>query len=172
VLPANQFHEIGAEAELAYRLGRDLPARAEPYSEEDVFDAITSIAVTIEIIDSRMRRWRDLTPYWQLADNQVNGALIVGDCCQHWQAINHSKQQAQLLVNGKQVVSAVASSSVGDPFNTMTAAVNSTVNRFGGLKAGDLYTAGSWTGTHFVPPGSIVLARFPGIGEAVVTIEK
>lgn len=171
-LPGGDFHEIGAEAELAYRLGRDLPSRQTPYSEREVREAIACIEVTIEIIDSRMRHWRDQTACWQLADNQMNGALIVGDRCLDWQAIDHSRQQALLLVDGEVAVSATASNSVGDPFTIMTSAVNQTVHRAGGLRAGDIFTAGSWTGTHFVRPGCEIVARFPGIGEARVILEQ
>ncbi|MCP8689778.1 2-keto-4-pentenoate hydratase [Marinobacterium sedimentorum] len=169
-LAAADFHEIGAEAELAYRLGRDLPARDAPYSEAEVRSAIDGIQVTIEIIDSRMRHWREQTAFWQLADSQMNGALIVGDLYADWQNIDHSQQQALLLVDGSEHVSATASNTVGDPFNIMTAAINATVQRFGGLRAGDLFSAGSWTGTCFVEPGCEIIARFPGIGDARVSI--
>ncbi len=169
-LAGADFHEIGAEAELAYRLGKDLPPRAQPYSDAEVRDAIDGLHVTIEIIDSRMKTWRKQTPCWQLADSQMNGALIVGDACPSWQDIDHSQQQALLLVNGEEKVSCTASNTVGDPFNIMTAAINTTVHRFGGLKAGDLFSAGSWTGTFFVEPGCEIIARFPGIGDARVHI--
>jgi 2-keto-4-pentenoate hydratase len=165
-LVAANFHEIGAEAELAYRLGRDLPAREQPYSEAEVREAIDCVQVTIEIIDSRMRHWREQTAFWQLADSQMTGALIAGDTCTAWQNIDHSRQQALLLVNGKVMVSRTYSNTVGDPFNIMTAAINATMQRFDGLKAGDLFSAGSWTGTCFVEPGCEIIARFPGVGDA------
>lgn len=171
-LAGSDFHEIGAEAELAYRLGQDLPARATPYSEAEVRSAIDGIQVTIEIIDSRMQHWREQTAFWQLADSQMNGALIVGDLYADWMHIDHSQQQVLLLVDGIERVSAIASNTVGDPFNIMTAAVNATVSRLDGLKAGDLFSAGSWTGTCFVEPGCEIIARFPGIGDARVCINR
>ncbi len=169
-LTGADFHEIGAEAELAYRLGKDLPPRTQPYTDAEVRAAIECLHVTIEIIDSRMQPWREQTPCWQLSDNQMNGALIVGDAYLPWQDIDPGRQQAILLVNGEEKISCRASNTVGDPFNIMTAAVNATVNRFGGLRAGDLFTAGSWTGTFFVEQGCEITARFPGIGDARVYI--
>src|SRR5271163_1440590 len=40
VLPSSSFNLVGVEAEIAYRLGRDLPPRAEPYSLDEVKQAI------------------------------------------------------------------------------------------------------------------------------------
>jgi 2-keto-4-pentenoate hydratase len=60
----------------------------------------------------------------------------------------------------------VGGNTVIDPFKVVPSAVNQVINRTGGVKAGDLFTAGSCLGTLVVSPGSDVIARFPGIGEA------
>lgn len=165
-IDAGQFHSIGAEAELAYRLGRDLPARDSPYTEDEVRQAIDALVVTIEICDSRLGDWRNSSFYWQSADNQNSAALIIGDLLIDWQSVDMSVQPAELLVNGEVVVSTVAGNTFTDPSVLMVDAVNQSIARVGGLKAGDLFTAGSWTGTTAVQMGSEVIARFPGIGQA------
>lgn len=165
-IDAGQFHSIGAEAELAYRLGRDLPARDTAYTETEVREAIDALVVTIEICDSRLGAWRTSSFYWQSADNQNSAALIIGDLLSDWQSVDMSVQPAELLVNGEVVVNGIASNTFTDPSVLMVDAVNQSIARVGGLKAGDLFTAGSWTGTTAVEPGSEVIARFPGIGQA------
>lgn len=165
-IDAKQFHSIGAEAELAYRLGTDLPARDSDYTEAEVRAAIDALVVTIEVCDSRLGDWRSSSFYWQSADNQNSAALVMGDQMVDWQSVDMSVQPAELLVNGEVLVSRVAGNTFTDPSVLMVEAVNQAIARVGGLKAGDLFTAGSWTGTTDVRPGSEVIARFPGIGQA------
>ena len=52
---------------------------------------------------------------------------------------------------------------------TLFATARAFLERYGGLRAGDVITTGAWTGMHFVDPGAEIVARFPGIGEARVS---
>jgi 2-keto-4-pentenoate hydratase len=61
-LEAMRFRRLGIEAEIAYRLCRDLPAPAEPYTRADVIAAIGAILPAIEIVDSRLAACEDLDP--------------------------------------------------------------------------------------------------------------
>lgn len=165
-VPENLLHEIAAESEIAYRIGRDLPQRDEPYTDEEIRAAIDAIVVNIEICDSRIEGWRDAPFYWQCADNQNSGAMVVGEAFSDWQSVDMAQQEAQLWVDGELKLSVVGGNTVIDPFKVVPSAVNQVINRTGGVKAGDLFTAGSCLGTFVVSPGSDVIARFPGIGEA------
>ena len=51
-LPARGFHLIGIECEIGFRLNKDFPARAQPYSRDEVLRG-ASLNPTIEIVDSR-----------------------------------------------------------------------------------------------------------------------
>src|SRR5580700_5805239 len=42
-LPGGAFHLRLVESEYAFRLGRDLPPRAEPYGREEVEDAVVAV---------------------------------------------------------------------------------------------------------------------------------
>ena len=165
-VPTALLHEIAAESEIAYRIGTDLPKRDTAYSDDEIRAAIDAIVVTIEICDSRIEGWRDAPFYWQCADNQNSGAMVVGEAFANWQSIDMAAQEAQLWVDGEMKLSAVGGNTVVDPFKVVPSAVNQVINRTGAVKAGDLFTAGSCLGTLVVEPGSDVIARFPGIGEA------
>ena len=165
---ADAFHMIGIEAEVAFRLGRDLPARE--YSTADLVEAVSEALVTIEVCDTRLANWKAASPLWKLADFQLNGALVTGSGTRDWQAIDFGKQRAELWVNGRKIAERAGSHPLGSPFNVLPWAVAHCADRVGGLRKGDLVTTGSWTGMEFVAPGDAVLARFPGIGEAGVRI--
>lgn len=166
VVPAGLLHEIAAESEIAYRIGCDLSDSGKPYSDDQIRDAIDAVVVTLEICDSRIDGWRDAPFYWQCADNQNSGAMVVGEAFEAWRGIDMAQQEAQLWIDGHLQVSRVGGNTVSDPFTVVTSAVNQVIQRTGGVKKGDLFTAGSWVGTCVVQPGSEVIARFPGIGEA------
>ena len=167
-LPAANFHWIGIEAELAYRLSADLPPRATPYDDDAIAGAIESVHVAIEVCDSRIRDWKTADPHWKLADNQMNAALVVGAGRPDWRNVDPTRERCTLTVNGEVVGEATGAHPFGDPLKLLPWLANHCAKRRGGLRAGDVVTTGSWTGMSFVEPGADVVANFAGVGEARV----
>ncbi|MFC6671626.1 2-keto-4-pentenoate hydratase [Marinobacterium aestuariivivens] len=165
-IPAEQLHMIGIEVELCYRLDRDLPARERAYSSDEVAGAIEEVQVVVEVVDTRLRQWQDCAELWKLADNQINGALVLGSGTSNWRDLDPAQLTGQLLVNGALQVEGTGCHSVGDPFTLVDWLANHLTGRNGGLQRGDLVTTGTWTGMVFVQPGDEVIGRFPGVGEA------
>ncbi|GAA3534689.1 2-keto-4-pentenoate hydratase [Zobellella aerophila] len=164
------FHMIGIEGELAFRLGRPLEPRATPYSDAEVRDAIGELCVTIELVDTRLQDWQQAGELWRLADNQINGALVVGSGVADWQGIDIGSQPVILRFNGVEQANKIGGHPLGDPTQLLGWAANHLVTRNGGLQAGDLITTGTWTGMIFVEPGTEVEVVFPGIGAARVRL--
>jgi 2-keto-4-pentenoate hydratase len=54
-----------AELEFAFRMGRDLPPRETPYTQDDVMDAVEALLPAIEIPDSRYAGYTNFSP-WNL----------------------------------------------------------------------------------------------------------
>src|SRR5260221_523053 len=77
-IPAADVPMLGVEAEIAVRIGRDLPARATPYTRADIVDAIDGVCAAIEIVHSRLRAFLKAAPDDKLADNVGNGAFVHG----------------------------------------------------------------------------------------------
>jgi 2-keto-4-pentenoate hydratase len=165
--PADAFHMIGIEAEVAYRFSRDLPVGAT-LGEAEIAEAVGEVLVTIEVCDTRIADWQAVSPLWKLADFQLNGALVTGSGTRDWRAIDFGKQSAELWVNGQKKVERTGVHPLGNPFGLLPWAAAHCAQRIGGLKVGDVVTTGSWTGMEFVKPGDEVKAVFPGIGEASV----
>ncbi len=170
VVPAGAFHMLGIEAEVAFRLGKDLPLRARAMEEDELADAIDEVLVTIELCDTRLADWTGASALARLADFQLNGALVTGTGIRDWRAVDFAAQHAQLWVNGVKKLERVGTHSLGSPFRIMPWAVQHCARRGRALRSGDLVTTGSWTGMEFVAPGDAVLVRFPGIGEAILNI--
>jgi 2-keto-4-pentenoate hydratase len=161
---------IGIEAEIGFRLARDLLPRKEQYREEEVASAVGEALVTIELCDTRLADWRNAPALWKLADFQSNAALIVGNGTRDWRAIDFRQQRVELRI-GERSIAAAGSHPFGNPFRLMPWIAAHCARRAGGLCAGDLVTTGSWTGLEFARPGDEIVARFPGIGEAILRLE-
>ena len=74
---AGELRLVGIEAELAFRLGRDLPPRAQPYERSEVTAGAT-LHPAIEVVDSRYADFQSLGRSSILADNFSNGGLVWG----------------------------------------------------------------------------------------------
>jgi 2-keto-4-pentenoate hydratase len=168
VLPFAGFYLIAIEAELAFTIGRDLPPRALPYSGSDLRAAIASIHPAIEVCDSRLRDWKGIDPLAKLADNQMNGALIVGPALAEWQSVSPPDQPAIVAIDGELIAQRVGSHPCGDPVVLLGWLANHCAARCGGLRAGDVVTTGAWTGMHIIESPAAIAVSFPGVGEVRV----
>jgi 2-keto-4-pentenoate hydratase len=146
---------LGVEAEIAFRLG----AALEP----------DEALVAIELCETRFADWVGASSLWKLADFQSNAALIIGTGTRAWRKIDFAAQTIELIVNGKRERQAVGTHPSKDPSQLIPWMVRHCAAR-GGLQPGDIITTGSWIGIVEVRPGDEIAARFPGIGEARLSL--
>ncbi|SEQ13331.1 2-keto-4-pentenoate hydratase [Amphritea atlantica] len=66
------------EPEIGFRFGRDLPHRQEPYSEEEILDALCGAHLALELILSRYVQPDSISYLEHLADCLFNQGLFVG----------------------------------------------------------------------------------------------
>lgn len=161
---------IGVEAEVAYRLARDLAPRRRPYGEKDIAGAIAEVVVAIELCATRLASWKDAPGGWKLADLQSSGALVVGSGTADWRAIDWARQQVVFRI-GERTSKARGAHPFGNPLRLLPWLAAHCGARTGGLRKGDVVTTGAWTGLEPARPGDEVVAEFHGIGEARVRIE-
>jgi 2-keto-4-pentenoate hydratase len=160
---------IGVEAEVAFRLAKDLPPRSRPYSEKSIAAAVGEVIVAIELCDTRLAGWKDTSGLWKLADFQNNSALVAGSGTKDWQKIDFLKQEMEFRI-GSRTSRAKGAHSFGNPFRLLPWLVKHVARRGQGLHAGDVITTGAWTGLEIARPGDVVTAKFPGIGEATLKV--
>jgi len=160
---------IGVEAEVAFRLAKDLPPRTRPYSSKSVAAAVGEVLVAIELCDTRLANWKESSGLWKLADFQNNSALVTGSGTKDWQKIDFLQQEVEFRI-GDRVARAKGAHSFGNPFRLLPWLSAHCAKRGLGLHAGDVVTTGAWTGLEIAKAGDVVTARFAGIGEATVRI--
>jgi 2-keto-4-pentenoate hydratase len=169
-IPSRTLHLIGVEAEIVYRLGRDLPPRAVAYSRDEVLAAVSTIHPAIEIIDTRFISLSTIDPLSQRADQQNHGALAIGPALKDWSHIDPPRQRVRLKINGNLACENTGGNSAVDPVRLLVWLANRGSSALGGLKAGQAITTGSCTGTIFLDPEAKVVAEFPGLGTIEVSL--
>jgi 2-keto-4-pentenoate hydratase len=152
---------IGIEAEIAFRLGRDLPARADPYERAEVTAGAT-LHPAIEVVDSRYADFRSLDRASILANNFSNGGLVWGAAVAGWEDLDLGCTKMTVTEDGKPF----ADSSMGPARDPVTALVDfaNLMRARGGAKAGTFVTTGSWTGMVFTRRGTKIAADFGTLG--------
>ncbi len=168
-IPASNLFVIGIEGEIAFRLNKDLPARAAPYTREDILDAIEEMLPLIEVVDTRMVNGMEQDATFKMADNQSNAGIVIGAGVKGWEAVNATTVDVHLTANGKPLHSGKSTSPIEDMFDLMAGTVNVCAARNRPIRAGDIITTGSCTGIEFVEPGAEVVLEFPGIGRVEVS---
>jgi len=169
-LPADMFHLVGLEAEIAYRFVADLPAREAPYLLEEVLAAIGSAHPAIEVSDTRFVAWASQDRLSHVADQLNHGALVIGPGRRDWREIDPRAQRAILTINDETSADVVGGNPAGDPLRLLHWLANEGARPFGGLRAGTVVTTGSVTGIAFVTSPLRGQARLPGIGVVDITI--
>jgi 2-keto-4-pentenoate hydratase len=167
---ARQFPLGGIEGELAFRLGRALPPRPEAYGEDEVWAAVATLHPAIELVDSRYADFRGADKRALLADNQANGAFCYGAGIEDWRGVDFLSQPARLEIDGKEAASAIGGNSAGHPKRLLARLANHCSERQLGLALGAIITTGTHTGLVLAASGATATVRFPGIGEASLTL--
>jgi 2-keto-4-pentenoate hydratase len=168
------FFRTLIELEIAFRFAYTLPPRAEAYSRSEVFAALGSMSVALEVVDSRFAQWPNLATLAQLADAQNNGALIVGKM-EPYEVIapgfDFLSPPLELTVDGVSIVPASAGNPAGDPRELLVWFVNHCSAHGHAVQPFWTVTTGTYTGARRVEGPGVISGRIDRIGEIELTLE-
>lgn len=164
------------EPEISFRLTRDLPARAERYTHDEVASAVVACA-SLEMVDTRMdtshrairQMLDDRKMRWEaFADMNTNGAYITSPGRADWQRFDFASMRVVMRTPKRVVIEHVGGHAFTDPFLPCIVLANE-MRHSGGMRAGQLLVTGSFTGFFEVEADEPVTAEFEGFGTAEAT---
>jgi 2-keto-4-pentenoate hydratase len=170
-MPTQNNSQFGIEAEVAFRLGSDLPplGAGSRYDRESVSAALVSAHAVIEVLVSRFVDLEAVSQLERVADCFMNELLIVGPSVPDWRSLPLASLPLELRVDGKPVHQARGGHPLNDPLLPVVWLANH-LSQFGqGLRAGEIVTTGSWNGVRHVSFGQSVSAWFDGLGTSIVS---
>lgn len=157
-----------AEAEFAFRMRRDLPPRASPYSLAEVMDAIGSLHPSIEVPDSRYVDFVTAGEAQLIADNACAHEFVEGPRAPDlWRDMDLAAHAVHAAVEGRSrryERSGSGAAVLGDPRDALVWLVNELSSLGFPLRAGQIVTTGTCVAPLVVVPGDHVRADFGVLG--------
>ena len=133
-----------AEAEFAFRFGRDLPPRTKPYAIAEVLDAVTTLHPAIEVPDSRYDDFVKVGAAQLIADNACAHDFVLGPATSaDWRSMDLVEHQVKGIVAGKLERDGKGANVLGDPRVALTWIANELSQLGIPLKAGQVVTTGT-----------------------------
>lgn len=162
------FGRLGIECEIAVRLGHDLVARDDAYSQDEVAQRVDAVCAAFELVDDRNADYSVTDIGSLIADNAWNAGLVLGPWHHRWDDL--AAVEGIAWRNGEQLDSGYGADVLGHPFTPLTWLANHLSKRGQGLRAGDIIATGSLIPTRF--PHTAEQARFvlAGLGEVSIDI--
>lgn len=157
------------EPEVAFMLGRDLPPRATPYTEEEIRAAIGTAHLVVELIGARYSDPGSVTFPELLADSVANAGLFVGPAfarpfertLEHFPLVVRSAAGPLHTRGGKHPD--------GHPLLPLYWLANYLAAHGPHLRAGQIVTTGSYAGVLEVPVQTPLTFVYGDLGEFTVT---
>jgi 2-keto-4-pentenoate hydratase len=164
-IPYGTNHMRVAEAEFAFRMGRDLLPRGEPYTTAEVLAAVASFHPAIEVPDSRFDDYTSVGAPQLIADNACAHYFVLGPAAaDSWRSIDLVEHRVVGRIEGKLEHEGKGANVLGDPRGALTWLANELSALNLTLAADQVVT----TGTCIVPlpiePGDRIHADFGVLG--------
>jgi 2-keto-4-pentenoate hydratase len=165
-----KFRVPKVEAEIAFKMARDLPKRDKPYTPEEAAAAVGSAHLAIELADSRYADPSKASVFAFVADNSASGYLVVGKTVDGWRERNFREGMARMTLDGKLLSDAAPLGFRCDPLLVLAQCASELSRRGLGLKAGDIVTTGSHVPPQAVQGSGVVEADLGPLGTISVTL--
>lgn len=167
-LTGNQMRVL--EGEFAFRMARDLPPRATPYTRDEVSAAIGTLHPAIEVPDSRFQPFEAAGAAQLIADNACTDWFVLGAAApQAWRKLDLVHHAVSARIAGGARFEGSGVNVLGDPLLALTWIANELSGIGVTLKQGQVVTTGTCFKPFAVKPGDAVEVDFGVIGRVAVS---
>jgi 2-keto-4-pentenoate hydratase len=160
-----------AEAEFAFTFARALPTRVNPYTREEVLDAVASLHPAIEVPDSRYNDFVTVGAPQLIADTACADWFVLGaQTDADWRPRDLVAHAVVVYRNGEKAATGSGANVLGDPRIALTWLVNELRTYADGIAAGQLVTTGTCVVPVPIKRGDTIRADFGDFGTVDVKL--
>ena len=160
------------EPEIAFVIGRDLPARATPYGESEIRDAIKEARLVLEILGPRYSDPGSVTFPELLADGLANQGLLVGPVLGNPWNSNLEAFPLTIGTGAGVLTTHEGKHADGHPLRPLYWLANYLASGSTPLRMGVIVTTGSYCGAVDVPLGTPLTFGFGDLGTLSATLTR
>ncbi|GJD47732.1 2-keto-4-pentenoate hydratase [Methylobacterium crusticola] len=154
-----------AEAEIAFRMARDLPARDAPYTVAEVTAAVAGAHLAIEFPNSRLADYAAAGEAALIADNACAHLFVLGPAlAPGWRDRDLAALPTAIAAPGRPPHRGRGGNALDDPRIALAWLANEVAGLGPGLRAGEVVTTGTTTVPLPIEAGDVVTAEFDGLG--------
>ncbi len=157
------------ETEIGVRIGRDLGDTVP--TRDDLIAAIDSVFPAIEIADSRLHDWSQVSAAAIISDNGYAGAWIRGKDVTQWRDIDLVGLPVTLRKDGEVIREGSGALVLGDPLRALGMLISDLHQRGQILRAGTLVSTGSCIAPFPSPNGGHFVADFGALGSVTMDLK-
>ncbi len=161
------------EAEFAFRMANDLPARGALYSVDEVMERVAALYPAIEIPDSRFFEFYKVGGPALIADNACAHEFVLGDEVKsEWRDLDLAKHRVYVTCDGAPNCEGIGSNVFGDPRIALAWLANE-LNVCGlMLRAGETITTGTCVVPFALAAGKSYRADFGVLGNLTIICKE
>ena len=152
------------EAEIGFRLDRDLAHTGASYTAETVRPALATAFGSIEVVDSRYEDWTTAGAPQLIADNACTGFWLYGEELTDFSHIDLTNHPVSVRRNGVLAERGTSANVLDNPLNVAAWLANHLIARGSCLKAGQFITTGTMIAVNGAEKGDKVEADFGSLG--------
>lgn len=154
-----------AEAEFAFRMGRDLPPRADDYTIDEILDAVATLHPAIEFPDSRYTDFTSVGAAQIIADNACAHYFVLGaSASAPWRETDLAAHAVSGAIVGRLAREGRGANVLGDPRIALAWLVNELSRLHLTIRAGEIVTTGTCLVPLEIEPGDHVVMDFGCLG--------
>ena len=166
------YSSLAAECEIAFTMGRDLPASEAPFNREDVAAVVESIAPSFELVDLQLGEIREGQSMALLlvSANVAQAGAVLGKKVSDWRGIDLKSVRGVARHNGEVVGEGLGSDVMGHPVEPLVWLANLLAQRGDELSKGQVVLTGTFTVPINLEAGDDVSFEIEGLGDVSVEV--
>ena len=164
IINSEKYFSPFVEPEFSFVMKNELDISKAPYNPQIVYESVSAVLPSIELVDSRFEDWTIIGVSNLIADNAVHAHWIYGNEKKNLNHFNFNNHSVDLFINGKLIDKGNSSNVMGNPINSLTWLINNLALIGKSLPKNFYISTGTCTPAIPIKKGDNVMADFGKLG--------
>ena len=164
IINPSKYFSPFVEPEFSFVMKNELDVSKAPYSSNIVYESISAVLPSIELVDSRYDDWTNVGVNNLIADNAVHAHWVFGTEVKDLSNFNLNNHSVDLLINKKLIEKGNSNNVMENPINSLTWLINNLALMGKALPKNHYISTGTCTKAIPISRGDNIIADFGKLG--------